>query len=152
MIQHHRVIRNRSRAALAGNISRIATLVLAITLTAGCATTGGGGSSSVVKRAEARWEALLAGEFENAYQYYSPGYRSSHSLGDFELEMRLRKVHFSGADFVEEQCEAERCNLKFNVKYRVASPVPGIDTWESKSVLDETWVRTRNEWWYLPDD
>lgn len=130
----------------------VALAAIAAVFLAACATTGGGGGGDVVKRAEARWEAVLAGDFERAYQYYSPGYRSSHSPGDFELSMRLRKVQFRGARFVDHACEGDRCDLKFEVKYFVASPVPGLDKWESKTTLDETWIRTQGEWWYLPDE
>lgn len=115
-----------------------------------CATIGGGGS--VVDRAQARWQALLAGDFQTAYSYYTPGYRSSKTPGDFELSIRLRKVQFRDAEYLEHQCEGDSCTLKFNVKYHVASPVPGVNRWESKTVLDERWVRTQGKWWYLPDD
>lgn len=123
---------------------------------AGCASTGAGGAidgnRAVVKRAEARWDAVLAGDFENAYQYYSPGFRSSHTRGDFELGMRLRKVQFREARYVEQSCEGDRCDLKFEVQYHIASPVPGLDQWQSNTTIDETWIRTQNEWWYLPDN
>ena len=125
-----------------------AALVFAFLFSA-CATTGP--SSTVAKRAQDRWDALLAGDFENAYQYYSPGFRSSTSRGDFEVGMRLRKVQYSGATYAGENCEEDRCVLKFNVQYQVASPVPGLDKWESKTMLDETWVRTQGQWWYVPD-
>lgn len=130
----------------------VALAALAAVFLAACATTGGGGGGDVVKRAEARWDAVLAGDFESAYQYYSPGYRSSHSPGDFELSMRLRKVQFRDARYAEHACDGDRCNLKIEVKYHVASPVPGLDKWDSKTTIDETWIRTQDEWWYLPED
>lgn len=129
----------------------VALAALAAVFLAACATTGGT-SSAIVERAEARWDAVLAGDFERAYQYYSPGYRSSHSPGDLELSMRLRKVQFRAARYAEHACEGDRCDLKFEVEYRIPSPVPGLDKWESKTTIDETWIRTRDEWWYLPED
>lgn len=127
---------------------------LAAVFMAGCASTGGGsgGTSALVERAEARWDAVLGGDFERAYQYYSPGYRSSHTRGDFEVTMRLRKVQYREAEYAEHACEGDRCDLKFNVKYRIASPVPGLDKWEGNTIIDETWIRTGDEWWYLPED
>lgn len=131
-------------------LSGLALLLASVVLISGCASTGGG--TSVVDRAEKRWQALLAGDFQTAYSYYSPGFRSSRTLGDFELSQRLRKVQFRDAEYLEHECEAESCTLKFNVKYHISSPVPGVDTWESKTVLDEKWVRTQGQWWYLPKD
>ncbi len=119
---------------------------------AGCATTsGGGGGGTLGKRAQERWDALLAGDFDTAYEYYSPGFRSSHSRGDFEVMMRLRKVQFTNAKYTDQDCEGDRCTVSFDVGYRIASPVPGLDTWESTQKLEETWIRTQGQWWFLPD-
>lgn len=133
------------------------TCLLAFAMTAfspllftACATMGGGGS--VVDRAQARWDAILAGDFATAYGYYTPGFRSSHTPSDFELTMRLRKVQFRGAEYKAHECEEEVCTLKFDVRYHINSPVPGLETWESKTTLDEKWIRTEGQWWYFPDD
>jgi hypothetical protein len=123
---------------------------MSVVFLAACATTGTGGGS-LQDRAEARWDAFLAGDFETAYQYYSPGFRSSHTRGDFELSQRLRKVQFRDAQYQDQQCDEDRCTLKFKVQYHISSPVPGLEKWESKTTLEEKWVRTQGQWWYLPD-
>jgi len=133
-------------------IRTLAPALVSAALCAACATTIGGGGDAVVDRAKMRWQALLTGDFQSAYSYYSPGYRSSKTVGDFELSMKLRKVQFRDAEYLEHECEGDSCTLKFNVKYHISSPVPGLDTWESKTVLDERWVRTQGQWWYFPDD
>lgn len=130
----------------------VGLLAVSAIVLAGCATTSGGGSnSSVVKRADQRWDALLAGEFEKAYEYYSPGFRSSHSRGDFELTQRLRKVQYRDAEFVEQDCDSERCTLSYRVRYHISSPLPGLENWDSHSIEKETWIKTQDEWWFLPD-
>ena len=138
------------------NLASGSVLVLAtILFLTSCATTGGGGGGkggAVVDRAQARWDALLAGDFQTAYGYYSPGYRSSHTLGDFELSMRLRKVQFRGAELVDHECESDACTVKFKVQYHIASPVPGLENWDSRTTLNEKWVRTEGQWWFLPVD
>ncbi len=132
---------------------KAAILLVPILLLTACATTGGGsGSGNVVKRAEERWDAVLANDFETAYEYYSPGFRSSQSRGDYELSMRLRKVQFRDAEYEDQSCDVDVCTLKFRVGYKIASPVPGLETWESKTTLEEKWVRTQGEWWYYPDN
>lgn len=134
------------------NLRALGLSLLALVFLAGCATTtGGGGGGSLGKRAQERWDALLAGDFDTAYEYYSPGFRSSHSRGDFEVMMRLRKVQFTDAKYADQDCEGDRCTVTFDVGYRIASPVPGLDTWESTQKLEETWVRTQGQWWFLPD-
>lgn len=142
----------KNRSAMRQSLFSSAVAMLVALLLTACATTGGGGGGNVVDRAEARWDALLAGDFETAYGYYSPGFRSSHSVADFELSQRLRKVQFRGAEYVEQQCEGDACTLKFKVDYHIASPVPGLDEWKSKATLEEQWVRTQGQWWYFPND
>lgn len=144
--------KNTDRSPLA-SVFRLAVLLLPMLLLVACATTGGGGSGGpVVKRAQERWDAVLARDYETAYEFYSPGFRSSQSRGDYELNMRLRKIQFVDAEYQDQECQDEACTLKFKIKYHIASPVPGLETWESNTTLDETWVRTQGEWWYLPDE
>ena len=42
-------------------------------------------TSSIEERASARWEKLLSGNLAEAYEYLSPGYRSSVSSMDLSL-------------------------------------------------------------------
>jgi hypothetical protein len=149
--QNTKIRRQNSGTAGRPLLSGLVVMLVALLLTA-CATTGGGGGGNVADRAQARWDALLAGDFETAYGYYTPGFRSSHSVADFELSQRLRKVQFRGAEYVDQECDGDTCTLKFSVDYHIASPVPGLDEWKSKTTLDEQWVRTQGQWWYFPND
>lgn len=117
-----------------------------------CATTGGGSGGPVVKRAMERWDALLAHDYDTAYEFFSPGYRSSHSRSDFELNMRLRKVQFTNAEFVQQDCTENSCTLNFKVYYTIASPVPGIETWNGNTSIDQKWIMTEGQWWYFPEE
>jgi hypothetical protein len=125
-------------------------MIMALVLTA-CATTGGGvAEDPIPQRAQARWDALLAGDFETAYGYLTPGYRSSKTLTDYEMGFRLRRVAYEGASYKSHECADSRCTVKMDVEIMIASPVPGLQEWKSKSVLDEQWVKTNGQWWYLP--
>ena len=132
-------------------------IVTALFLVA-CAGTGGssGGApsanSDVAKRATDRWEALLAPDYDAAYDFYSPGYRSSTSRGDFELSQRLRKIHFTDAEFQGQECDENVCTLTFRTFYRIPSPLPGVETFDGNTVSEEKWIRTDGQWWFLPDD
>jgi hypothetical protein len=116
-----------------------------------CATTPGGDDKRVVDRAQARWDAITGNELEAAYEYYSPGYRSANSLIDFGTAIRLRKVNYTNAEYLDHQCEQNRCTVRFMVGYRVFAPVPGMTRYDGKQVVEDTWVKTSGEWWYLPD-
>ena len=63
---------------------RWVALLLLASLASGCVTTAVA-PTDVKQRAQARWDAVLSGDYDTAYSLYSPGYRSSHSRTDFEI-------------------------------------------------------------------
>jgi hypothetical protein len=129
----------------------IGAALLALLLTA-CAAHQKTDAEFVAEQAQARWEALLGNDLEAAYAFYTPGYRSTASMIDFAVYIRTRKVLWTSAEYIDTRCENDRCKVRFNVGFRVSSPVPGISTYDGESAVEETWIRTRGEWWYLPEN
>lgn len=139
-----------SRARLTRAAFRMLLPTVGALALAACAATGPK-THPVVERAQSRWTALLAGDLETAYGYYSPGYRSSTSIVDFGMAMRARRVSYTSAVYKEHSCEETRCTVSFDVGFKVNRPVPGLDVWTSQQVIEDTWIRTDGEWWYLPE-
>ena len=119
-------------------------------LISSCATTKPSGTD-IKARAQARWDALLAGDFDTAYGFYSPGYRSSTSRVDFEIEIRSHRIRWISAEVLEPSCEADVCTMETRIGYSVAGAVPGVPEWKSVKHLNERWVRTDGQWWFLSD-
>ena len=128
----------------------LAFMVLPILSLTSCATQQANPEDYVVERAKERRELLLAGEIEEAYEYFSPGYRSTYSLVDFAVEERTRKVGYTGAKYLSHECEASRCIVSFELDYRVVAPVPGVSYFDGTSKVEDTWIKSKGEWWYLP--
>jgi hypothetical protein len=132
-------------------LTRLVTLILpavGVLALAACATAPK--TDPVVERAQARWDAVIAGDLETAYTYYSPGYRSSTSLIDYGVEMRTRKLRWTSAAYKSHSCEGDRCELHFDVAFRVPRPVPGLTVYDGSDEVEETWIRSDGQWWYLP--
>jgi len=128
-----------------------ALVLLLVMLLSACATTSTAEPEDIVRdRAQARWDALLAGDFETAYSYYSPGFRSATSVVDFTIGIRMRKVQYSSAEYQDQNCDKNICTVRFKLGYRVGKPVPGVDNWESDGVVSEQWIKSDGEWWFLP--
>jgi hypothetical protein len=121
-----------------------------LALLSACATTqpAGGDAKS---RAQERWDALLSGDLDTAYAFYSPGYRSSHSRVDFEIDLRSMRVRWTGAKVLEASCEADLCAVESKVDYTVHEPVPGVPEWNGSQQLAERWVRVDGQWWFVPE-
>jgi len=109
-------------------------------------------ATDIKQRAQARWDAVLKGDYDTAYGFYSPGYRSSHSRTDFEIALRSRRVRWTSAEVKESSCKADVCRVKTNVGYSVTGALPGVPVWKSKQDIEENWVRTDGQWWFLPDE
>jgi hypothetical protein len=130
---------------------RVLMIAMVISLLSACASTPSQ-ETDIKQRAQARWDAVLAGDWDSAYSYYSPGYRSSTSRVDFEIAMRLRKVRWTSAEVQESSCTADACTLDTKLGYRIASPVPGVNEWKNSTVVAERWVRTDGQWWFVPEE
>jgi len=130
-----------------------ALVLLAVMLLSACATTTTATREDIVKeRAQARWDALLARDYASAYEYYSPGYRSTASVVDFEISVRMRRIGYTSAEYQEQSCDENTCTVAFNVGYRVGTPVPGVGVWDGYQTVNDQWIKTGGEWWYLPEE
>jgi hypothetical protein len=124
-----------------------------IALMSACATAPSEPKAEVVvERAKARWEALLDGDPNTAYSYLSPGYRSKVPYEDYLISLKLRRVIWTAAEYVDHTCEGEVCSVRFKVGIKVHRPVPGLDVFESSERLTERWLKIDGNWWYLPEN
>ena len=95
----------------------------------------------VEERAQARWDALLAGDVEQAYGYASPAYRSAKDLPRFQARFGSA-IRRTAAEVTIVECNAERCSVTVMVTYEV----PQLRTGNTRA-LRETWILSDGEWW-----
>ena|SRR5210317_1301314 len=104
------------------------------------------------ERAIARWNALLADDISSAYQYLSPGYRSSVSEKNYQRALLLKKVRWNDAEYIESNCEETTCKVKISLKYTVFGAVPGLKSFDGTQTVEESWVLVDSNWYLVPDD
>ena len=111
-------------------------------MVAACATVPPPSGDVIVReRAQARWNALVAGDVKKAYEYFSPGSRATMSVSDFEKSIRIGFWKAVKVDKVE-CATADRCDVHVTIDYdhrgtRITTP------------HRETWVRDGADWWFL---
>jgi len=128
-------------------------VLLAVMLLSACATTSTASPEEIVReRAQARWDALLNGDFATAYSYYSPGFRSATTVVDYEIGIRMRKVQYRTSEYQDQSCENIVCTVRFKVGYHVVKPVPGLDKFTHDGLVSEKWIKSDSEWWFLPQE
>ena len=126
-------------------------LMLSLLFLAACAGSQPASVHPVVDRAQQRWDALTVGDLETAYSFYSPGYRSATSLIDFGVSIRTQRVRWTSAEYIQHDCEESRCSVRFNIGFRVTNPAPGMPVYDGTQMLEDTWIKTGGQWWYLPN-
>lgn len=107
-------------------------------------------SNSVGARAQARWDALIERQYAQAYQYYTPGFRSSTPLDRFAGGFAGGRVIWEQAEYVDEECEEDRCVVRLRVTYAYLQLAPGVDRYPSTRTVKETWIRLDDHWYYTP--
>ena len=147
---HQTPARKRIRA-----IRAVATAALAMLLGA-CATSGGGKSSASTAspevRAIERWDLIVAGKAAEAWEYLSPGARSTKSREVYQAEMTQRPVRWEKVEAFEEPvcASADACTVKILVTYSMDVPLPSVGRINSPAVLEEKWIALDGVWYHVP--
>lgn len=123
-------------------------------LLAGCAAnpnTGGtpaeqaGQAEQIVaQRAQQRIDALMAGEVAESLEYTSPSYRQTSTQSQYAADY-AGVANWTEAIVEKVTCEAERCDVRMAVSYRMNAP--RAHTIVSSRPVDEVWIRVDGQWY-----
>lgn len=115
---------------------------------AGCADKAS--PDNVDRRSVERWNFLIAHQAEKAYDYLSPGFRSTQEREAYATAMNNRPLQWKGAKFKRKECDADRCKVEIDVSYLLVMPGALGKSVESTSTQSETWILVDGEWYFLP--
>ena len=105
----------------------------------------------VEQRAVKRWELLVAGKPEDAYEYLTPGYRQTRNKEDYTQLILNRPIQWTGVSYLDKLCEsADACSVKVKIKFKLDSPIPGVGVIHSENPQQEQWIRSDGQWYFLP--
>jgi uncharacterized protein YchJ len=98
---------------------------------------------------QSRWDALVRGDFETAYNMMSPASRTIVTLDNFRRKTAM--VTWKKASVKKVECSADDlCAVRVDATYAFR-PRFGRGV-ENEQVLTETWRNTAGGWWYVPAD
>ena len=95
---------------------------------------------AVKERAQARWNALVQGDFKAAYAFLSPGSRAVQPEADYVNS--LRRNFWKSAQVEKATCTEQRCEVEASIEYELQGR-------RTTTPLRETWIREGSEWWYV---
>ena len=105
---------------------------------------------SVKERAPARWELFFSGDLAGAYEYLSPGYRTSVSSLQYQRSVLIKRVAWTSAEYVSSECEETSCTVKFDLGYTISGAIPGVRSLKGTQKIEETWVLIDGQWYLVP--
>lgn len=102
------------------------------------------------ERVEARWAALAEGDFAKAYEYETPGYRDTVTPQQYPSQFG-RAVRWIGAEVLHLDVSetGDRAEVKVLLEYEAPTPVG--DTYTNRRPLNERWIASEGDWWYVRD-
>jgi len=124
---------------------RIALASLLSIALAGCASLQTKPEDAVTQRANARWQALVKGDLEAAYNYSSPGFRAVVDLGGFKGRTGIAG-RWLDAQVARVECDLPtRCKAVVRIEY--STLIPGKSKVKMDTHIDETWLLEDGQWW-----
>lgn len=96
------------------------------------------------QRAQARWNALLAGDWAAAYQYMTPAYRAIVPQQRYSNQFG-GPASWQGATAKEAKCEETRCVVGIDVQFRLM--LPGHSDRPMATHFEEIWVLEEGQWY-----
>jgi hypothetical protein len=97
----------------------------------------------VAQRAQARWDAIIAGDWETAYSFASPAYRSLVDADGFRRRQG-GQTWVLGTTVRKVECEVDTCEAVVRLKFN--PPMPQFGT-ELETDYKERWVLDDSTWW-----
>jgi hypothetical protein len=126
-------------------LAMLACLVGALGLSACSAFGPRSAEEAIRERAQARWNALLAGRFDDAYAFLSPASRSVVSPQRFKSSFGA-VLSWKSAEVHKVECaQADRCIASIKVRYQPVLRAGTLGTIET--LVEETWLLDAGQWW-----
>lgn len=96
---------------------------------------------AVQARAQERWNALIAGQLDKAFEYITPSGRSTLPLEVYRA--RLTGTSWRGAKVTGAVCEPEVCDVTVTLDIDVLPNLP------YQQVIAEKWLLDGGKWWFV---
>jgi len=107
-------------------------------------------TETIEDRVNARWAALLGNDVATAYQYLTPGYRSSVSLDQYKRAIASRKMKWTSAKYIKSDCDENTCTVQVEIGFTVYGVLPGVKSMDSSQFANETWILVDKNWYMIP--
>ena len=106
---------------------------------------------SLEERVIARWTLMIERDFEQAWEYYSPGFRQTTPAQDFARDMGRRPVRWEGVEWQGKDCDEDVCQVTVDIAYRPIGAPGEQSRMRLSRPIQERWIRVEETWWFVPN-
>jgi len=102
-------------------------------------------------RADAYWQHKINKEFNQAYEFLSPGWKKTDSVEAYKQRMIISKANWLNSKVAKKQCsQPDLCVVIMDIVYEFKFPTAGSQKIKIESKIKETWILKDNTWFHLP--
>lgn len=129
----------------------LAVLMLSVALLTACATTPVSPEDVVARRAQSRFDALVARDYKTAYEFFTPSFRERFNYEDY-IRARPPRAEFLSGKVVKVDCISDSaCDVEMESSYKSPVGVKASPKGEITRVTPERWVRSDGQWWLFQE-
>lgn len=137
-------------------LAALSLALVAVAMFSGCQTSptrnGGSSDADIVKqRAVQRWNYLIEKKAEKAYEYLTPGYRKTKALQQYIAERTNVPLQYKNVAASKAECTEDVCDVWVSVNYQVMLPGGGGQPIDTFAPMQEKWVKSGKQWYFLPN-
>jgi hypothetical protein len=101
----------------------------------------------VRQRATERWQALIAGQFSQAYTFNTPGFRAVVTPDGYRNRFG-GAVSWTGVEVIRVECpEANKCQAELRIDFKPTLSLQ--NSGKLSTHIDETWLLEDGKWWFF---
>ncbi|WP_457669227.1 hypothetical protein [Thiolapillus sp.] len=104
----------------------------------------------VKQRAQEHMDALIAMDWEKAYNFFSPATRSLKPFEVFANHMKGGAILRKSADVEKVECEEQLCKVTIHLHYIYMGSMAQMRGQEMDSRIHEKWLFSDGSWWVSP--
>jgi len=124
-------------------------LMCSLVLLSACATPVSK-ENQIEKRVTERWDTIFSGDLAGAYEFLSPGFRSSVSSQQYQRSLLMQNVQWTSAEYMQSECEETTCVARVSVGFTVYGALRGVKSFDGTQILEESWVLADGQWYFVP--
>jgi hypothetical protein len=99
------------------------------------------------------WNLKIEKDFKTAYQFLSPGWKSTESELSYASRMSMSRANWLNVHIKSKKCsQTDLCEVNVEIEYEFRFRGVGGKDMIVKTDLTENWIMKNNIWYHVPID